>query len=195
ESDFMGYRQPGIRKIHAVPSTAHGMLKFPVEGGTVTLQSSRVIPMECAMITGPSIQSSAANQVLEEKINIAIHPEYPEQTVAIGSILTKKGRKELCSFLKQNLDIFAWKPADMTGVPQNIAEHRLNIREGYSPVRQKKKGQAPERNKAIQEEVDKAFQRQIGRNLEVYVDDLVIKSRTEEEIIRDITETVGSFKS
>ncbi|GJV01426.1 reverse transcriptase domain-containing protein [Tanacetum coccineum] len=37
--------------------------------------------------------------------------------------------------------------------------------------------------------VDKAFQRQIGRNLEVYVDDLVIKSRTEEEIIRDITET------
>nr|GFC09984.1 reverse transcriptase domain-containing protein [Tanacetum cinerariifolium] len=27
--------------------------------------------------------------------------------------------------------------------------------------------------------VDKAFQKQIGQNLEVYVDDLVIKSRTE----------------
>ncbi|GJT11168.1 reverse transcriptase domain-containing protein [Tanacetum coccineum] len=70
--------RPGIRKIRAVPSTAHGMLKFPVEGGTVTLQSSRVIPMECAMISGPSIQPPAVNQVLEEKINIAIHPEYPE---------------------------------------------------------------------------------------------------------------------
>ncbi|GJZ92526.1 reverse transcriptase domain-containing protein [Tanacetum coccineum] len=92
-------------------TTAHGMLKFPVKGGTVTLQSSRVIPMECAMISGPSIQSTAENQVLEEKINIAIHPEYPEQTVAIGSTLTEKGRKELCSLLKQNLDIFAWKPA------------------------------------------------------------------------------------
>ncbi|GJR92318.1 reverse transcriptase domain-containing protein [Tanacetum coccineum] len=131
------------------------MLKFPVEGGTVTLQSSRVIPMECAMISGPSIQTPAVNQVLEEKINIAIHPEYPEQTVAIGSTLTEKGRKGLCSLLKQNLDIFAWKPADMTGVPRNIAEHRLNIREGYSPVRQKKRGQAPERNKVIQEEVEK----------------------------------------
>ncbi|GJU13184.1 reverse transcriptase domain-containing protein [Tanacetum coccineum] len=54
----------------------------------------------------------------------------------------EKGRKELCSLLKQNLDIFAWKPTDMTGVPRNIAEHRLNIREGYSPVRQKKRGQA-----------------------------------------------------
>ncbi|GKC53716.1 hypothetical protein Tco_1076461, partial [Tanacetum coccineum] len=76
-------------------------------------------------------------------------------TVVIGSTLIEKGRKELCSLLKQNLDIFAWKPADITGVPQNIAEHRLNIREGYSPVRQKKRGQAPERNKAIQEEVEK----------------------------------------
>ncbi|GKD60975.1 reverse transcriptase domain-containing protein [Tanacetum coccineum] len=122
--------RPGIRKIRVVPSTAHRMLKFPVEGGTVTLQSSRVIPMECAMISGPSIQSPAVNQVPEEKINIAIHPEYPEQKVA-------------------------WKPADMTGVPRNIEEHRLNIREGYSPVRQKKRGQAPERNKVIQEEVEK----------------------------------------
>ncbi|GJT59353.1 reverse transcriptase domain-containing protein [Tanacetum coccineum] len=147
--------RPGIRKIRAVPSITHGMLKFPVEGGTVTLQSSRVIPMECAMISGPSIQAPAVNQVLEEKINIAIHPEYPEQTIAIGSTLTEKGRKELCSLLKQNLDIFAWKPADMTGVPRNIAEHRLNIREGYSPARQKKRGQAPERNKIIQEEVEK----------------------------------------
>nr|GEZ43759.1 reverse transcriptase domain-containing protein [Tanacetum cinerariifolium] len=36
---------------------------------------------------------------------------------------------------------------------------------------------------------NKAFQKQIGRNLEVYMDDLVIKSRTEPEIIRDIKET------
>ncbi|GJX66827.1 reverse transcriptase domain-containing protein [Tanacetum coccineum] len=200
----------------------------------------------------------------------------------------------------------------MTGIPRSIAGHCLNIREGCPPVRQKKRGQAPERNKAIQEEVeklvdagimkevhyhswlsnpvmvkkhdgtwrmcvdfkdlnnacpkdcyplpeidwkieslcgypfkcfldaykgyhqikmakedeektafttsqgifcyskmpfglknagatyqrlvDKAFQRQIGRNLEVYVDDLVIKSRTEEEIIRDITETFKTLR-
>ncbi|GJU17826.1 hypothetical protein Tco_1145792 [Tanacetum coccineum] len=43
----------------------------------------------------------------------------------------------------------------MTGVPRHMAEHRLNVREGCPPVRQKKKGQAPERNKAIQEEVEK----------------------------------------
>nr|GEW25726.1 reverse transcriptase domain-containing protein [Tanacetum cinerariifolium] len=37
--------------------------------------------------------------------------------------------------------------------------------------------------------VDKAFQKQIGHNLEVYVDDLVIKSGTEKEVIKDIEET------
>ncbi|GKE12433.1 reverse transcriptase domain-containing protein [Tanacetum coccineum] len=55
----------------------------------------------------------------------------------------------------QNLDVFAWKPADMTGVPRHIAEHRLNVQEGCLPIRQKKRGQAPERNKVIQEEVEK----------------------------------------
>ncbi|GJW82586.1 reverse transcriptase domain-containing protein [Tanacetum coccineum] len=136
--------RPGIRKIRAVPSTAHGMLKFPVEGGTVTLKSSRVIPLECAMISGPSIQPPTAKQVLEEKIKIAIHPEYPEQTVAIGSTLTEKGRKELCALLKQNLDIFAWKPADMTGVPRNIATP-LNIQEDIHQSAKRKGDRQPDK--------------------------------------------------
>ncbi|GKF91271.1 hypothetical protein Tco_0274972, partial [Tanacetum coccineum] len=107
---------PGVRRIQAVSSTAHGILKFLV---------------------------------------VAIHPEYLEYTIAIDSTLTEEGRKELCCLLRRNLDIFAWKPADMTGVPRHIAEHRLNIRKGCLPVRQKKRGQTPERNKAIYEEVEK----------------------------------------
>ncbi|GJV51787.1 reverse transcriptase domain-containing protein [Tanacetum coccineum] len=43
----------------------------------------------------------------------------------------------------------------MTWVSRHIAEHRLNVREGCPPVRQKKRSQVPERNKAIQEEVEK----------------------------------------
>ncbi|GKD61298.1 reverse transcriptase domain-containing protein, partial [Tanacetum coccineum] len=42
--------------------------------------------------------------------------------------------------------------------------------------------------------VDKAFHKQIGRNLEVYVDDLVIKSHTEDEIVRDIEETFKTLR-
>ncbi|GJV30504.1 reverse transcriptase domain-containing protein [Tanacetum coccineum] len=42
--------------------------------------------------------------------------------------------------------------------------------------------------------VDQAFHKQIGRNLEVYVDDLAIKSRTEDEIVRDIEETFKTLR-
>ncbi|GJW55690.1 reverse transcriptase domain-containing protein [Tanacetum coccineum] len=42
--------------------------------------------------------------------------------------------------------------------------------------------------------VDKAFHKQIRRNLEVYVDDLVIKSRAEDEIVRDIEETFKTLR-
>nr|GEV22911.1 reverse transcriptase domain-containing protein [Tanacetum cinerariifolium] len=100
-------------------------------------------------------QPSAITRSAKEIIKVAVHPEYPEQTIAIGSTLTEEGQKELCGLLRRNLDIFAWKPADITGVLRHIAEHRLSVREGCSPVRQNKRIQAPERNKAMQKEVEK----------------------------------------
>nr|GEW39238.1 ribonuclease H-like domain-containing protein [Tanacetum cinerariifolium] len=83
---------------------------------------------------------SATKHIVEEKVKVVINPEYPEQTVMIGSTLSKEGRNNLCDLLQRNLDIFAWKPADMTGVPRHIPEYRLNIREGCLSVRQKKSG-------------------------------------------------------
>ncbi|GJZ36529.1 hypothetical protein Tco_0582720 [Tanacetum coccineum] len=122
-------RRPGVRKLQAVPSMAHRMLKLLVEGRVITLKSSRLVPLECALVSGP------------------------EETPRLPNQWWKK-ESRLCNLLQRNLDIFAWKP-DMTGVPRHIAEHRLNVREGCSLVRQKMRGQAANRNQAIQEEVRK----------------------------------------
>ncbi|GKC66155.1 retrovirus-related pol polyprotein from transposon TNT 1-94 [Tanacetum coccineum] len=73
----------------------------------------------------------------------------------IGFDFTEKARVKLCNLLQRSLDIFAWTLADMTGIKRHIAEHRLNVREGCQPVRQKKRGQAVERNIAINDEVSK----------------------------------------
>ncbi|GJS26806.1 reverse transcriptase domain-containing protein [Tanacetum coccineum] len=81
--------RPGLRKMKAVPSTTHGMIKFPVMGGTLTLRSSKIIPIECAMVSGPEDQPPTVNKVKEERIKVAINPE---QTVMIGSNLTEKTR-------------------------------------------------------------------------------------------------------
>ncbi|GJR88665.1 reverse transcriptase domain-containing protein [Tanacetum coccineum] len=42
--------------------------------------------------------------------------------------------------------------------------------------------------------VDKAFDNQVGRNIEVYVDDLVIESYTEAKMLRDIDETFRTLR-
>ncbi|GJZ54561.1 reverse transcriptase domain-containing protein [Tanacetum coccineum] len=55
--------RPGVRRIKATLSKAHEMLKFLVTGGTVTLRSSRIIPLECAMISGPRMQQPMVDQV------------------------------------------------------------------------------------------------------------------------------------
>nr|GEU70380.1 reverse transcriptase domain-containing protein [Tanacetum cinerariifolium] len=112
---------------------SHGMLKFPVDGGIVTIRSTILIPAECATV----ITSSA---VLKE-------------------------------------------PSDITGVPPSVAEHRLNIREGYSPVRQKKRSQASERAKAIQAEVQKLVEARLMR-----------ESHTEAEMLKDIGEMFRTLR-
>nr|GEU95398.1 reverse transcriptase domain-containing protein [Tanacetum cinerariifolium] len=158
----------GLKAIQAVPSTVHGMLKFPVEGGIATIRSTKLIPTECASVTTSSV-IPREERTRPANFTVALRPDFPDQEVVIGGSLSDKGRTELCFVLKKNLDIFAWQPSEITGVPQSVAEHRLNIREAYSQVRQKKRGQAPERAKAIQAEVQKLIEAGIMR--EVYYHD------------------------
>ncbi|GJX89314.1 reverse transcriptase domain-containing protein [Tanacetum coccineum] len=286
--------RPGISAIRAVPSTAHGMLKFPVDGGIVTIYNIAVPPKECNTVTCDVTQTQRHHATKVTNLKVAIHPDYPEQEVSIGGSLSDTGRVAVCALLQRNLDIFAWEPKHMTGVPRSITEHKLKIRQGYSPVRQKRKigwrygGQLQSKLKAILEEVhklwgswrmcvdftdlnkacpqdcyplpeidwkveslcgypfkcfldaykgyhqiqmakddeektafhtsqgvycytkmpfglknagatyqrlvDNAFEGQVGRNLEVYVDDLVIKSHTEDELVRDIVETFRALR-
>ncbi|GJT61244.1 reverse transcriptase domain-containing protein [Tanacetum coccineum] len=55
--------RPGLQKMKAVPSSTHGMIKFPVMGGTLTLRSSKIIPIECAMVFRPEDQPPPVNKV------------------------------------------------------------------------------------------------------------------------------------
>nr|GEW10489.1 reverse transcriptase domain-containing protein [Tanacetum cinerariifolium] len=134
--------RPGIRAIQVVPSTVHGMLKFPVEGGIVTICSTMLIPTECAsVITSPVVPTEERTRPANFKVTL--HPEFPDQEVAIGGTLFDKGRTEL-------------------GTP---TQHSRRILTGSA----KKRGQAPERAKAIQAEVQKLVEAEIMK--EVYYHD------------------------
>ncbi|GJY86412.1 hypothetical protein Tco_0500438 [Tanacetum coccineum] len=127
-------RRPGIRGIQAVPSTAHGMLKFSVNGEIVTIRSTILAPTECATIAATPKDSAKKAEARHENFKVAIHPDFLDQEITIEETISTKARTELCTLLKGNLDIFAWQSSDMTGVPRSIAENRLDIREGYLPV-------------------------------------------------------------
>ncbi|GKG04267.1 hypothetical protein Tco_0314654 [Tanacetum coccineum] len=116
------------------------MLKFLIEGRIVTLRSNTIIPTECRMVAEAPSEPPPNEPAVAEGIKVAIHLEYPEQTVTIGGSLSEKGKMELYDLLRNNLDIFSWKLADMTSVPRSIVEHRLNTREGCQPIRQKRRG-------------------------------------------------------
>ncbi|GJT15517.1 reverse transcriptase domain-containing protein [Tanacetum coccineum] len=70
--------RPGVRKLQAVLSTTHGMLKLPVEGGVITLKSSMLVSLECALVSGPEETLPATKPMVEERFKVAINPEYLE---------------------------------------------------------------------------------------------------------------------
>ncbi|GKB12021.1 reverse transcriptase domain-containing protein [Tanacetum coccineum] len=224
--------------------------------------------------------------MVEERIKVAINPEYPEQTIMIGSTLTEEGHNKLCDLLQRNQDIFFLEACGYNRHPKTYCETSLERAGGMfsgimkevhyhdwlsNPVMVKKHDNSwrmcvdfKDLNKACPKDgyplseinwkveslcgypfkcildaykgyhqiqmanedeektafitsqgifcytkmpfglrntgatyqrlVDKAFHKQIGRNLEVYVDDLVIKSLMEDEIVKDIEETFKTLR-
>ncbi|GJS23929.1 reverse transcriptase domain-containing protein [Tanacetum coccineum] len=69
----------GVKKLQAVPSSAQGMLKILVEGGVITLKSSKLVPQECAVVSGRERTPSATKPIIEERIKVATNPEVAER--------------------------------------------------------------------------------------------------------------------
>ena len=59
----------------------------------------------------------------------------------------------LIEFLRENRDIFAWKPSDMPGVPRELAEHKLHVDPRARPIKQALWPLNEERRKAVTIEV------------------------------------------
>ena len=64
-------------------------------------------------------------------------------------------KAELIQLLKEYADVFAWSPDDMPGLDESLAMHSLDVDPKRKPVKQKRRNFAPERQKAIDEEVGK----------------------------------------
>jgi hypothetical protein len=59
--------------------------------------------------------------------DVQINATDTSKHVQIRAALSDKSENALISLLTNNRDVFAWKPADMPGIPREITEHALNI--------------------------------------------------------------------
>ncbi|KAL0383003.1 UNVERIFIED_CONTAM: Retrovirus-related Pol polyprotein from transposon.6 [Sesamum calycinum] len=119
--------------------------------------------------------------------------------------------------MEQNVDIFAWTASNLVGIDPNIVVHNLNLDPTFSPVKQKKWHFGP-KNDIIQEKVrgtycyvvmpfelknvgvtyqhlvDRMFREQFRRNMEVYVDDMLVKSRQMDQHLAGLTEMFDTLR-
>ena len=59
----------------------------------------------------------------------------------------------LIEVIRENRDVFAWKPSDMPGVPRELADHFLHVNPNARLVKQGLHKFHDDRRKAIGEEV------------------------------------------
>ena len=168
--------KPSLNAIKAIPSTYHMMIKFPTESGVGMVRGDQRVAREC--YSASAKQKAVDNVYMDEldmRDEVLTRPEPseelepvsldddPEHLAYVGSKLTEDLKSLLTKFLRQNRDVFAWKQADMGGIDPTITTHRLNTSPSF---KQKRRSFAPERQKAINEEVGKLLQARAIREVE-----------------------------
>nr|GEX11926.1 reverse transcriptase domain-containing protein [Tanacetum cinerariifolium] len=148
--------RPGLKTLRAIPSIIHAMMKFPTLKGVATLVTQTLIIAECIQLEKKQMVKEVSH---EEKGEVAVteevlvNPSFPGQLVTIGRGLSEAGRDQLKCLLKDNMEVFAWEPADMTGVPRRIIEHVLNVNPSLDPVCQKHRTFSIENSRVVTNEV------------------------------------------
>ncbi|GKU99600.1 hypothetical protein SLEP1_g12423 [Rubroshorea leprosula] len=97
---------------------------------------------------------------------IPLNPDVLERTVKIGTKLTEEERAELLEFLRSNQDVFAWTTDEMPGIPAELTVHKLSTDPTRRPVVQKCRLFGPEKQAAIDEEIQKLLQEGFIRRVE-----------------------------
>ena len=118
----------------------------PFDSPLASFSGDKVYPKGIVMLT---VLASKENhtwkieektpKIIEKLETIELVEGSPEKTTQIGSNLSPETREGIVSFLKDNLDVFAWSHEDMLGIPASIIQHRLNVDLEKKPVQQRRR--------------------------------------------------------
>nr|GEX68493.1 hypothetical protein [Tanacetum cinerariifolium]GEX68496.1 hypothetical protein [Tanacetum cinerariifolium] len=115
---------------------------------------------------------------------------YPRgHCVTLGSMLLTGCKHQLVNVPKKSMDVFAWACSEGTAVPQFVMKHQLKAYPLAEPMIYKKRPLTLERRM-----IEKVLADQKGWNVEVYLEDIVVRSKNEQSLIQDVEETLGKLQ-
>nr|GEU29099.1 reverse transcriptase domain-containing protein [Tanacetum cinerariifolium] len=129
-------------------STIHSMIKFPTLRGIANLATRTMVIAGCQRLKKKQMieKETGQNTLWEEegpkRVGLTeqalVNPAYLDQLVTIEGNLSEGCKDQLKALLKKSMDVFAWEPSDITGIPRRIIKHPLNVNPSIEPVAQKK---------------------------------------------------------
>ncbi|GJU82750.1 reverse transcriptase domain-containing protein [Tanacetum coccineum] len=101
--------RPALKQLRAIPSTIHGMMKFPTRWGIATVLSQTPTILECRREEKKQAREKEKDPMEEVKSKgnpsptepVLVNPAYPEQLVKIGTNLSPEGSTQLKNLLKK----------------------------------------------------------------------------------------------
>ena len=80
---------------------------------------------------------------IEKLVEVVLEEGEQKKIVWVGALVSKAEHAELVTFLRGNMNVFAWSHKDIPGIAPEHAVHRLKIDLAFPPIRQKQKRFAP----------------------------------------------------
>nr|ABA97822.1 retrotransposon protein, putative, Ty3-gypsy subclass [Oryza sativa Japonica Group] len=135
--------RPALAKFMAVPHYTYMMMKMLGPRGVISLRSNIKKAVTCDKESCEMAQTREITLDREE--------------IRLAATMASEGEVPATKMLKsgESNDIFAWKPSDMPGIPREVIEHSLHVKEDAKPIKQRLHRFAQDRKDAIKEELTK----------------------------------------
>nr|GEW71250.1 hypothetical protein [Tanacetum cinerariifolium] len=202
----------GLLELWAISSTIHGMMTFPTPKGIATICARAKPIYDCQWSERKVVEQEETvketeetrNLSMEEEEKVLVNPTFPEQTITIaqkrrvlGTEKSKVVTREVEEWVKAGI-VRPVKYPTLISNPVLMFEEDEDKTIFYTDQRTYCYVKMPFGLKNVgatyQKLIDSAFWTQLGRNLEAYVDDMVIESKTKQDMIMDIAETFDNLR-
>ena len=162
--------RPTLNRLKAATSTYCLKVKIQTPSRIGEISGGQPLASECHnavlaskenhpwMIEEESETTVEESKLAKETFNVELVEGDSSKVRKIGRELQSPLKEEIINFLKGNLDIFSRSYKDMYSINRRVIKHCLNVSPTKRPSQQKRRIFAPERNKAVMEEVDKLLQ-------------------------------------